>query len=181
MRKAALLDKKPLTATSNMLEMAKKDIGKAKQAVRYYCAAQNYIEYESRFYFRACLAEKREILEVDLFTRADLFQGRKTPRFRIFLDRERNDFISWNTVEEKWSKAKIDMLGADYDRYCYAWRGRNYASQDTINLVNRYLNTGKQQDVEAATLDFQAKVRRGACKKTQADNRHHRWVYGLGT
>ncbi len=159
MRKAALLDKKPLTATPKMLEMAKKDIGKAKQAVRYYGAAQNYIEYESRFYFRACLAENREILEVDLFTRADLFQGRKTPRFRIFLDRERNDFISWNTVEEKWSKAKIDMLGADYDRYCYAWRGRNYASQDTINLVNRYLKTGKQQDVEAAMLDFQAKVR----------------------
>ena len=122
MRKATLLDKKPLTATPKMLEMAKKDIGKAKQAVRYYGATQNYIEYESRFYFRACLAENWEILEVDLFTRADLFQGKKTPRFRIFLDRERNDFISWNTVEEKWSKAKIDMLGADYDRYCYAWR-----------------------------------------------------------
>ena len=159
MRKAALLDKKPLTATHKMLETAEKDIGKRKQAVRYYGATQDYMEYETRFYFRACLSENRKVLEVDLFTRADLFQEKKTPKFRIFLDREGKDFISWNIAEEKWSKAKIDMLGADYDRYCYAWRGRNYASQNTINLVNRYLKTGSQQDVEAAVLDFQAKVR----------------------
>ena len=80
MRKAALLDKKPLTATPKMLEMAKKDIGKAKQAVRYYGAAQNYIEYESRFYFRACLAETGKYWRLNLFTRADLFQGRKNAK-----------------------------------------------------------------------------------------------------
>ena len=58
MRKAALLDKKPLTATHKMLETAEKDIGKRKQAVRYYGATQDYMEYETRFYFRACLSEK---------------------------------------------------------------------------------------------------------------------------
>ena len=87
MRKAALLDKKPLTATHKMLETAEKDIGKRKQAVRYYGATQDYMEYETRFYFRACLSENRKVLEVDLFTRADLFQEKKTPKFRIFMDR----------------------------------------------------------------------------------------------
>ena len=160
MRKAGLLDKKPLAATGKMLETAVNDIGITKTVNRYYGGSCSYIEYESRFYFRAMKSANKEILEVDLFTRKDLAAGRTAPRFRIFLDREKEDFISWNVVEEKWSRAKIDMLYTDDDRYSYSYRGRNHATKETLNIVNRYLNTGSMQDVEAAVLDFQAGIRK---------------------
>lgn len=88
MRKAGLLDKKPLTATRKMLDTAKKDTGTEKRTGRW-DSIDTYTEYESRFYFRAAVYSDSGILEVDLFTRRDLASGRTSPRFRIFLDRER--------------------------------------------------------------------------------------------
>ena len=164
MRKAGLLDKKPLTATRTMLDMARKDTGTLKTVHTCY-AAYDYIEYETQFYFRAAVSADTKILEVDLFTRKDLASGSKEPRFRIFLDREREDFISWNMVEEKWSRAKIDMLSPADGRYRYSYRGRNHASKGTLKLVNRYLKTGYMRDVETAVIDFQARVRKDELAK----------------
>ena len=158
MRKAGLLDKKPLTATAKMLDMASKDNGTKKEARNGYYK-YSYTEYESRYYFRAQKSAIEDILEVDLFTRKDLRIKRLEPRFRIFMDYDNYEFITWNALEERWSKAKIDMLDTDDSRYSYSYRGRNYASQETLNTVNRYLKTGSAQDVEVAVIDFQAKVR----------------------
>ena len=157
MRKAGLTDGKPLTATRAMLERAKSDRGVEKRAETPF-HTHSYTEYETRFYFRA--VSSRGILEVDLFTRKDLAAGRKEPRFRIFLDREKKDFESWNTVEEKWSRAKIDMLETGDNRYRYSYRGRNHATAETLRTVNRYLGTGCQKDVETAVFDFQAGIRK---------------------
>lgn len=168
MRKAGLLDKKPLTATRVMLETAKKDTGTQKAAVTWN-GTIGYTEYESRYYFRAALSAGREILEVDLFTRKDLSIGRTDPRFRIFIDRERQDFISWDMVNEKWSRAKIDMLETDDDRYNYSYRGRNHATRETLHTVNSYLCTGCMNDVETAILDYQTGVR-----KTELAHKHKR-------
>ena len=166
MRKAGLLGKKPLTATRRMLETAKKDTGTERRAGRW-DGIDTYTEYESRYYFRAMTSANREILEVDLFTRRDLAFGRKDPRFRIFLDREKKDFASWDMVHEKWSSAKIDMLETCDDRYSYSYRGRNHASKETLGMVNRYLYTGCMNDVETAVLDFQAGIR-----KTELSQKH---------
>lgn len=165
MRKEGLLDKKPLTATKKMLEMAGEDKGTVKKAVAGYGRTYSYTEYESRFYFRAAVSANREILEVDLFTRKDLADGRKLPRFRIFLDRERKDFASWNVAEGKWSSARIDMLETGDSRHNYSYRGRNHATKETLNTVNRYLDTGCMQDVEMAVLDFQEGIREAALSR----------------
>lgn len=165
MRKAGLLDKKPLTATRGMLEKARKDTGTQKKALKWY-GTETYTEYESRYYFRAMLSGSG-ILEVDLFTRRDLSIGRTDPRFRIFLDREGQDFTSWDMVHEKWSSAKISMLETDDDRYSYSYRGRNHATKETLHTVNSYLRTGHMNDVETAVLDFQAGVR-----KTELAHKH---------
>lgn len=179
MRKAGLLGKKPLAATRKMLETAGKDKGTVKTAKTYF-HEYSYTEYESRFYFRAVMADNG-ILEVDLFTRKDLAGGRREPRFRIFLDREKRDFASWDMVREKWSSAKIDMLGTDDDRHSYSYRGRNHATKRTLCTVNRYLGAGSMQDVEAAVLDFQAGIREdGEETEAQAGNGRHRRPYGHG-
>ncbi|MDE7266100.1 MAG: hypothetical protein K2N89_01380, partial [Lachnospiraceae bacterium] len=85
MRRAGLLDKKPLTATNKMLAAAKKDVGTVKYAQTMF-SKHRYTEYESRYYFRAAPSAVEGILEVCLFTRKDLAKGKKEPRFRIFLD-----------------------------------------------------------------------------------------------
>lgn len=166
MRKAGLLDKKPLTATRSMLETARRDTGTKKRIGAWYGVA-TYTEYESRYYFRAMISVNKEILEVDLFTRRDLALGRTDPRFRIFLDREKKDFESWDMVNEKWSSAKINMLETDDDRYSYTYRGRNHATKATLHIVNGFLYTGYMQDVEMAVLDFQAGLR-----KTELSRKH---------
>lgn len=159
MRKAGLLDKKPLTATGKMLAEAKKDTGTVKYATFTYSTSRQNTEYESRYYFRAEPSAVDGILEVSLFTRKDLAEGKKEPRFRIFLDHEKKDFESWDTVNEKWSRAKIDMLDTGDARYTYSYRGRNHAPETVKKLVNRCLGTGSMKDVEAAVLDFQCRVR----------------------
>lgn len=166
MRKAGLLDKKPLKATRSMLETARRDKGTKKRIGAWY-GVVTYTEYESRYYFRAMMSVNKEILEVDLFTRRDLALGRTDPRFRIFLDREKKDFASWDMVNEKWSSAKIDMLETDDDRYSYSYRGRNHATKAVLHVVNGYLHTGCMQDVEMAVLDFQAEIR-----KTELSKKH---------
>lgn len=159
MRKAGLLDKKPLTATRTMLGMARKDTGTEKKAWADW-HTYSYMEYETRFYFRAAASAVEGILEVDLFTRKDLAAGKREPRFRIFLDRGREDFISWDMAGEKWSRAKIDMLPTGDGRYSYFYRGRNHATKGTLKLVNGYLKTGYMKDVETAVLSFQTGVRK---------------------
>lgn len=169
MRKAGLLDRKPLTATRTMLDTARRDTGTQKTASTCY-THHRYTEYKTRFYFRAAPAADKEILEVDLFTRKDLADGRKEPRFRIFLDHTQKDFASWDMVNKKWSSAKIDMLETGDDRFRYSYRGRSHAAGETLRAVNRYLETGLQQDVETAVLDFQTRIR--ACEL----KRKHRLV-----
>lgn len=166
MRKAGLLDKKPLKATRSMLETARRDKG-TKKRIGAWHGVVTYTEYESRYYFRAVMSVNKAILEVDLFTRRDLALGRKDPRFRIFLDREKKDFASWDMVNEKWSSAKIDMLETGDDRYGYSYRGRNHATKAVLHVVNGYLHTGCMQDVEMAVLDFQAEIR-----KTELSKKH---------
>ena len=100
MRKAGLLDKKPLTATTKMLDMAAKDNGTRKEARNGYYT-HSYTEYETRYYFRAQKSAIEDILEVDLFTRKDLRIKRLEPRFRIFIDYDNYDFITWNVLEER--------------------------------------------------------------------------------
>lgn len=166
MRKAGLLDKKPLVATRGMLDMARKDTGTEMKS----CRRQHeytYTEYKSRYYFRATVSASKDILEVDLFTRRDLAAGRKEPRFRIFLDYGKSDFISWDMVHGKWSSAKIDMLETEDDRYGYSYRGKNHAAKETLDTVNSYLHTGCMKDVEMALLDFQAGIR-----KTELSKKH---------
>lgn len=164
MRKAGLLEQKPLAATAKILDAAKKDRGTVKYAYTF-SVRRRYTEYESRYFFRAAQSALEGILEVDLFTRKDLAEGKREPAFRIFLDYEKEDFASWNVAEGKWSSAKIDMLDTGDMRYTYSYRGKNYAAKTAIKLVNRCLGTGNMEDVETAVLYFQERVRGDELKK----------------
>lgn len=65
MRKAGLLDQKPMKATPKMTAAAKSDTGTVKYTKYAYSPSRRYTEYESRYYFRAAPSALQGILEVD--------------------------------------------------------------------------------------------------------------------
>lgn len=165
MRRNHLIETTPLTATIKMLETAAGDSGEVKRYRGVYNAYYAYTEYQTRMYFRA-VRRDGDILEVDLFTRADLQQKCRAPRFRIFLDYEKKEDITYNCRTGRWSEAKLDNLDMKDGRYAfYAPQGRSIQTDAVSKTVNTYLHTGASLPVRDAVLGFQCAVRAGRLKK----------------
>lgn len=164
MRKNCLIKTKPLTATAKMLETAAGDAGEIKNYRNGYIFYE-YTEYRTRLYFRA-LHREEGVLEVDLFTRADLKQKCREPRFRIFLDYKKKEDITYNCRTGRWSEAKMDNLDMEDGRNAiYAPQGKSIQTDATLKAVNVYLHTGAKFSVREAVLDFQNAVRADRLKK----------------
>lgn len=165
MRRNHLIETKPLTATARMLEMAAGDTGEARRYRGAYNVYFSYTQYQTRLYFRA-VRRDGDVLEVDLFTRAELQQKCREPRFRIFLDYEKKEDITYNCRTGRWSEAKLDNLDMEDGRYAiYAQQGRSVQTDAVLKTVNTYLHTGASFPVRDAVLDFQNEVRKGKLKK----------------
>ncbi len=154
MKKAQLIKEEPLKATQTMLDMARTDVGVTRcYKSGYY--TQNYTEYQTFLYFRARL--QGEILEVDVYTRAELALGKKTPVYRIFLDKEKKEFATYD--EAGWKTAKIDNL--DYGKRNYFQKTpREQAESRDVRMVNDYFSTGCHDAIYKAVRNFQHEVRR---------------------
>lgn len=159
MMKAWLLKTKPLMATKGMIAAAKEDAGIVERRVY----GRPCMIYATRHYFRARHAVAG-VLEVCLYTRERLAEGRREPRFRIFLDYANKDFITWDMEKGKWSRAKISALCVGDWRYNYQNSGRNVAAKGAAALVNRCLKTAGA-DVEKSVMFFQTLVREGQLHK----------------
>lgn len=153
MKKAELIKVKPLMATDRMIKRAVSDIGVDKRIQRGYGYVAKYTEYKTYLYFRA--RKQGQVLEVCLFTRADLVRRERIPRYRIFLDRENECHATYECREEKWRTAKIDYLECGIWP-CYVPQPEAVASDSTIKLVNGYFHTGSRTDIKQAVLDFQS-------------------------
>lgn len=154
MKKAGLIKIKPLMATDNMLHQARNDLGERKIPHRsYYRQDIRYTEYKTFLYFRA--RKQGTILEISLYTRADLARGDREPRYRIFLDRDGESHATYECAEEKWRTAKIDALSFG-SRINYVPEPKPVASESTKTLINEYCRTGRLMDVKEAILDYQS-------------------------
>lgn len=162
MKKAGLLDREPLKATDKMMKTAREDIGKVK---KYKCgyASYSYTEYLTKIYFR--VREIDKVLEVDTYTRNDMSFGRRTPRFRIFMDKDDNAFETYDCMNERWSNAKIDNLEYGDRHVCYVEWPKEQATEQSVMTVNRYLGTGYRMNIWSAVLEFQQHVRKDNLKK----------------
>lgn len=163
MKKAGLIKKPPLQATAKMREVALADHGTEKRAHFTYKRDVTYTEYKTRLYFRARKID--EVLEISVYTRADLVRGDMTPRFRIFLNADSKEHVTYDCREEKWRTGKMDCLPYDDTYYSYSAKGKGHASESTRKLVNQYLHTGIDADVERAIINFQANVSDNRLKK----------------
>ncbi|MCD8038883.1 MAG: PcfJ domain-containing protein [Lachnospiraceae bacterium] len=169
MKKKMLLSKKPLPATRAMISAAKQDHGEKVKANCYnYGREYNryFTAHKTRNYYRTQMAADGNVREADLYTRHELAQGIKEPAYRIFLDRDNDNFITYNMRTGKWTTAMIENLDTCEEYLPYgAQRGANVATEQTRKLVAAYVGkygvpTERQlQDVEMSVLAFQRRVR----------------------
>lgn len=162
MKKAGLLDKTPLMALPYMVQRAKNDIAERKP---YPYSHGYYYVYKTRKYFRAQKTCMEDVLEVDVYTRRDIVLNRKEPRFRIFLNNKEKDFITWDCVHSKWSKAKIDFLDYEDLDTTYSPGKKDQASEETIKMVNQFLGSSSMCEISTAIRQFQVAIRKDALGK----------------
>lgn len=153
MKKAGLIKVKPLMATDNMIQQARSDLGEQKIIHRSYGPDTRYTEYKTFLFFRA--RKQGAILEICLYTRADLVRRDRVPRYRIFLDRDGESHATYECAEGKWRTGKIDSLPCG-SRIYYVPDPKPVVSESTKKLINEYCRTGRLMDVKEAILDFQS-------------------------
>ena len=101
MKKSELIKMERAATDREIMKLAKQQ----KLEKRYY-GNYYYSPYET--FFKACL--KAGILRVSLFFTQHLYLGATEPVYDIFLDRQAEDFITYDYVNKKWSEAKINRL-----------------------------------------------------------------------
>lgn len=168
MKKKELLQMKPLRVTAQMRKKVRED---TKRDAGYDWRDSfgqkhhiNAMQYQYYLFYRAVV--ENDILKVSVFTRKWILAGKNEPQYEIFISKKENTWLVYETKEEKWRTAKVDMLEYDTEKCRCLYTTDHYQTDSTRKLVNEYLGTGKRE-VEAAVLDFQSEVR-----KEELKNKH---------
>ena len=134
MKKACLLKMKDLPADEEMIRLAKKEKKEKPSHVFYRIPAQ----YEYGEFIKARVIEG--ILKVSVyFTEYLKFHGTE-PVYNIFIDKEEEDFITYDFLYQKWSRAKIDRL--EWPQYTFS--RKTFCTDETLECIQNYL--GKYDD-----------------------------------
>lgn len=161
MNKKELLQMRKLTATPKMMELVRQD-PEQKKTVRYaYGGSKTYHTYHRYQYYRAIV--ENGILKLAVFSRKHLAAGCPDPEYEIYLSKEGNDHLTYETASGKWRTGKIDNLTYDLDDGRY-WGNIPWASEETKKRVNDYLGTGTLE-VKEAVLRFQLEVAKDRIRK----------------
>ncbi len=150
MKKSQLKKLKCLNATKQIMEMAKKEVPKRNE----------YDNQESFGWglFMRCQVEKG-ILKVSLFLTRDLRIGSRKPVYQVFVDREARDFVTWDSVLEKWRGAKVDYLDWPHA----FWGTERYMGPKDNKILQTYL--GVSEGGYKGLLEYQRKIREEQLKK----------------
>jgi DNA-directed RNA polymerase subunit RPC12/RpoP len=142
-RKADLLNMESLNATDKMFEMASRE---PKMFKSYYGTEKVYDYY---WFLKAKVIKVKdcEVLKISLFARKDLEKGCTEARFQIFLSKDENKYITYDTHEEKWKTARIYSL--DNPEYSYVYQVGKWYDQGTDDIIVNYLENPKKTPFEA--------------------------------
>ena len=150
MKKSQLKKLKCLNATRQIMEMAKKEVPKRNE----YDNQESF----SRGLFMRCQVEKG-ILKVSLFLTRDLRIGSHRPVYQVFVDREARDFVTWDSVLEKWRGAKVDYLDWPHA----FWGTERYMGPKDNKILQTYL--GVSEGGYKGLLEYQRKIREEQLQK----------------
>ena len=102
---------KQLVATPQMIKLAMNDTFQKRKNCYYYSEKG----YQYGLYIRCRVIDN--LLKVAIFLPEYMKAGGKMPAYELFIDKKNQDFVTYNRLENKWQKAKLDML--EWPRYVY--------------------------------------------------------------
>lgn len=147
MKKQQLLKLGKLTATEEMMRLAKADIPVQQQG-------QGCVEYIYKYGIHMIADVEAKILKVALFLTDYMALEAMNPIYSLFIDKEADDFIGYDHLCKKWTNAMIDRLRFPYPIY----RSGIYCEEGSAKCIQEYLET--DSDPYDALQMFQSDLRR---------------------
>ena len=139
MKKKRLLELEIPKPTEEMLAIAEKDIPKKSQI--YW---RNRDVYQYGTYFRLQIEDN--ILKVSIFFADQIRAGRKLPAYMLFIDKEADEFITFDMESNRWRESMLCNL----DWPVYYYESGKYISGKDLEIMKGYLEggTGEYTDLQ---------------------------------
>ena len=154
MKKKELLQMKTRYATPSMMNWAQKD----SLAVRNRWYWGDGRGYKIGMYLRCDI--QRDILRVSFVLPELMKAGGKLPAYELFIDRKREEFITYDCLNNRWLTAKLDLL--PWPLYVRNSEEK-WISEKDYSLIKRYLNV--KQGGYAGLFEYQLYVRAEQLKR----------------
>ena len=104
MKKRALMALPKLTATDEMKKIATSDLPR-KEKTDY-----GYVREVCEYYTYLRCIKQDGILKVAFFFPEHLRLDGSNPAYEVYLDKEKRQFITYNSLIQKWCESKLDRL-----------------------------------------------------------------------
>lgn len=154
MKKTELLTFKRQLATPTMMNSAQKD--ELKKRKDYYWSDGK--GYHVGMYIRCCI--QRDILKVSFFLTELMKAGGKLPAYELFIDKAKEDFITYDCLNKRWLTAKLDLI--PWPTYIINSEDK-WISEADYMMIKRYLET--KQGGYAGLFEYQLHVRAEQLKR----------------
>lgn len=154
MKKKELLQMKTRYATPSMINWAQRDTPAVRN--RWYWGDGR--GYKIGMYLRCDI--QRDILRVSFFLPELMKAGGKLPAYELFIDRKREEFITYDCLNNRWLTAKLDLL--PWPLYVRNSEEK-WISEKDYSLIKRYLNV--KQGGYAGLFEYQLYVRAEQLKR----------------
>ena len=154
MIKKELLCMRRLRATLKMIKIAQADIPK-KVTINTYWGSYEDTRREYQLYLRCCIED--DILKVALYYPDNLRAEGRLPSYEVFIDRSAQRFITYDCLNHKWRKAKLDRLDWPHSMPMYP---NTWMSAADAKAAADYL--GSEHLGYEAILHYQLQLRRDA-------------------
>ena len=131
MKKRALMALPKLTATDEMKQIATSDLPR-KEKTDY-----GYVREVCEYYTYLRCIKQDGILKVAFFFPEHLRLDGSNPAYEVYLDKEKRQFITYNSLIQKWSESKLDRL--DWKRQYWYTKAYWISDEDetSIRIWNR--------------------------------------------
>lgn len=154
MIKRELLALQTLKATPKMMEMARQDEKKKREAETHW-GKTTYLGYENSIFLR-CQTLKG-YLKVAMFLTERMRSGDDMPVYELFISADAGQFLTWDSQKQRWSEAMADNLpwsGA----LGWNWRDKGiWINPEGNQTIKRYLGT--EEPGLDGIVEWQRKIR----------------------
>ena len=124
-----------LTATDEMKKIATSDLPR-KEKTDY-----GYVREVCEYYTYLRCIKQDGILKVAFFFPEHLRLDGSNPAYEVYLDKEKRQFITYNSLIQKWCESKLDRL--DWKRQ-YWYTKAYWISEEDETSIQTYLNIDKK-------------------------------------